>query len=108
MAFRVDLTDTAEADVDSVLAWFVEQKATEAGGRWFSQLMSKLRTLESRPERCPVASESDELGLEVRELLFGRRRHKYRILFRMTTNVVVILRIRHAARGPLTHMELGD
>lgn len=31
MAYRVILTDKAEADVDSVLKWFRDQQATDAG-----------------------------------------------------------------------------
>ncbi len=34
MAHRVILTDKAEADVESVLKWFAEEHATDAGGRW--------------------------------------------------------------------------
>lgn len=61
MAYRVILTDKAEADVDSVLKWFLDQQATDAGGRWFAQLMAKLDTLENHPERCALAAESEEI-----------------------------------------------
>ncbi|MEZ6064124.1 MAG: hypothetical protein R3B90_00095 [Planctomycetaceae bacterium] len=73
MQYRVMLTDKAEADVESVLKWFSDQRATDAGGRWFAQLMAKLDTLEQHPERCSLAVESEDLGEEIRELLVGRR-----------------------------------
>ena len=76
MQYRVMLTDKAETDVESVLKWVSDQRATDAGGRWFVQLMARLDSLEQHPNRCSLASESNELGEEIRELLLGRRRYK--------------------------------
>jgi plasmid stabilization system protein ParE len=64
--------------------------------------MAKLDTLETYPERCTLAAEAEEIGLEIRELLFGRRQGTYRILFRIRGPVVQILRIWHGARDRLT------
>lgn len=61
--------------------------------------MNRISTLEMHPKRCPVAPESADLGLEIRELLFGKRQGVYRILFRIERRTVLILRIWHAARG---------
>ena len=47
------------------LAWFREQSALDAGGRWFAQLMEQIDKLETMPERCGLAAESEELGLEI-------------------------------------------
>ena len=69
MKYRVRLTLNAEEDIDSALHWFSENQAGAAGDRWFAQLVSKIDTLASMPTRCSVAAESDELGIELRELL---------------------------------------
>lgn len=106
MSYRVVLTDKAEADVETVLKWFHDHQATEAGGRWFAQLMSKLDTLETRPDRCSVAGESDDIGIEIREILLGRRQYKYRLLFRITDKTVLILRIWHSSRDSITREQL--
>lgn len=102
MPYRVVLTDKAEADVESVLKWFCDQRATEAGGRWYAQLMDKLDTLENHPSVAPAA-ESEDVGQEIREILLGRRRYKYRILFRISGKSVVILRVWHGSRDSITH-----
>ncbi len=102
MQYRVLLTDRAEVDVESVLKWFADQGATDAGGRWFVQLMNKLNTLERHPERCSLAAESLELGEEIRELLVGRRRYKYRLLFRVSGRTVHILRVRHSSQDAIS------
>lgn len=106
MAFRVVLTDKAEADVDSVLRWFHDQRATEAGSRWLAQLMSRLSRLEQHPERCPLAAESDDVDVEIRELLLGRRRYKHRILFTVSGQTVTILRVWHSSRDAITRDDL--
>ena len=98
MKYQVQLTAKAERDVDQILHWFHEQHATAAGGRWLMQILSTIDTLEKHPERCGLAAEAEELGLELRELLFGKRHGKYRILFIVRKNVVSILHIRHTAR----------
>ena len=69
MKYRVRLTAKAEADVDGVLRWFQEQQASVAGGRWFARLLAKIDTLETHPGRCGVADESNDLGIEIRQLL---------------------------------------
>lgn len=106
MPYRVILTDKAEADVDAILKWFHDHQATAAGGRWFAKLMSLLETLEVHPERCPLAKESDEVGVEIREILLGRRSYKYRLFFRITGKTVIILRLWHSSRNSITREEL--
>ena len=68
--------------------------------------MAKLETLEDQPERCSIAAESEDLGQEIRELLLGRRRYKYRILFKLSGRLVVILRIWHGSRDSITREEI--
>jgi len=104
--YRVRLTAKAEADVDGVLRWFHEQQATIAGRRWFARLMTKIDTLETHPERCGVADESEDLGLEIRELLFGKRDGVYRILFQIEGRTVQILRVWHGARDHVSPEDL--
>jgi hypothetical protein len=54
----------------------------------------------------PLADESKDAGSDIREALFGRRRHVYRILFRIEGNVVRILRVRHASQDRLVPEDL--
>ncbi len=74
MKYRVRLTDKAEQDVSDVLARFRDQSAVEAGRKWFARLMACIDKLENMPERCGLAAEAKDLGLEIRELHLGRRR----------------------------------
>lgn len=104
--YQVRLSSRAEYDVGQVLRWFQKQQAQTAGGRWYGQLLARIETLETRPERCRLADEAEEIGIELREILFGRRSGLYRILFEIRGRIVHILRIRHAARDSLSAEDL--
>ena len=101
MKYQVRLMAAAEQDIESALQWLCDQRATAAANRWFDRLMACIDTLESHPERCRRADESDDVGLDLRELLFGKRRGVWRILFVIDRQTVNILRVRHGARDKL-------
>ncbi len=100
--YHVHITEKAEADVASVLEWFRDQEAIAAGGKWFAQLMAVIDKLETMPERCRLAEESAELGLDIREILVGKRRGIYRVLFQIEGRTVHIVRVWHGARDAWT------
>jgi plasmid stabilization system protein ParE len=61
-----------------------------------------MRSLGTNPERCPLADEAGDLGMDLRELLHGRRRDIHPILFTVEGQTVIIHRVRHAAQDRLT------
>jgi plasmid stabilization system protein ParE len=104
--YRVVMTHKAEQDAENALQWFDHQSATAAGTRWFARLMAQIATLEKYPQRCALAPEAAEIGLEIRELGFGRRLGRYRLLFEIEGRSVVILRIWHGARDAISRDDL--
>jgi len=87
-------------DIRSVVAWQA-QRSPQAAARWQAGVLAAIRSLVNNPERCPVADEAADLGIDLRELLHGRRRNTYRILFTIEGQTVNILRVRHAAQDRL-------
>jgi plasmid stabilization system protein ParE len=106
MPYRVILTEKAETDVDLILKWFSDHRATDAGASWFRQLLIRLDTLEENPERCPLPAESAVIERDLRELLLGRGRYKYRLLFDVVGRTVRVLRVWHGARQSITREEV--
>jgi plasmid stabilization system protein ParE len=100
MPHLVRLTRRALADVEAGVAYRAQRSAT-AAARWRAGLLARLADLEQSPDRCPLADEAADLGLQLRELLYGRRRNVYRILFAIDGQTVNILRLRHAAQDRL-------
>ena len=67
---------------------------------WIESLENTLRSLETMPERCPLAPENGRWfeDLELRQLLFTEFPSTYRIIFTVIEGKVRILQVRHGAR----------
>ena len=98
--YRVIITPSAERDIEQAYLWIAERDE-DAAARWFNRLLDVVNTLETFPERCPVAPESVMLGVEIRQILHGKRQHKYRVLFNVRGKTVNVLHVRHGARLPM-------
>ena len=103
MAFRVETSAQAERDAETILEWLSSHHAGGTGIRWFLALEDAIASLAVFPERCPAAPENSRFPFEVRQLLFGRKPHVYRILFTIEGESVHVLHIRHGRRSPLTN-----
>lgn len=97
----------AQQDIAKAYYWIAERNAA-AADRWFGGLYKTIGSLETFPQRTPLAPESENLHCEIREIFHGRRQHKYRILFTISENVVHVLHVRHGARPALGEIESAD
>jgi len=68
--------------------------------QWFQGLEQAIASLADFPMRCPLAPENADSAFEVRQLLYGRKPHLYRVLFTVKGDTVAILHIWHGRRGP--------
>jgi plasmid stabilization system protein ParE len=101
MTYRVEASVRAEADLDAILSWLLSDHAGESAIRWFNGMHDAVLSLSELPHRCNLAPEDSAFPFEVRQLLYGNRMHKYRILFTIEGETVTILHIRHGRRLPL-------
>jgi plasmid stabilization system protein ParE len=100
--YRIEITAQAQADAEAAYAWMVEHISPAFAAAWYQELFEQIETLAQHPKRCPLAAESDRFAEDIRELLYGKRRqHKYRILFTLRDDTVVILYVYHSARKEL-------
>jgi plasmid stabilization system protein ParE len=107
MDFRVELTERAQRDIAILFDWLQREQAGEAGARWFNGLRAAIDSLATLPGRYPIAPESRRSPVEIRQLLYGRPSHVYRILFSVEQQVVHVLHIRHGRRRPPIWREIG-
>jgi plasmid stabilization system protein ParE len=108
VAYQVVLAETAKNDAEQIYDWVVE-RAPIKGPRWFEELVGCLYSLENLPYRSPLAREAAEAKRDIRCLLFGNRKHAYRILYEVdeADQTVWILHIRHGARRDLAPGQLS-
>lgn len=101
MTYRVLVTARARADAVEALRWIAE-RSPAAAERWRAGLERAIGSLKRNPTRHPIAAdESEWVGVPLREMLYGRRKGVYRILFSIDSDTVTLHYIRHAAQGPI-------
>jgi plasmid stabilization system protein ParE len=101
MAFQVEITPIAEAQIEQAYRWYRERNP-EFADRWFRGLMNVIATLQEKPERCALAVEHEIFLEEVRQLLYGKAKNVYRVLFTIRDAKVYVLYVRHSAQALLT------
>src|SRR5690606_25816967 len=66
---------------------------------WYGAVRVAIESLDMFPERCPLAPENGLVSREIRQLLLGKSRYHYRILFTIKGKSVHVLHILHGARA---------
>jgi toxin ParE1/3/4 len=95
MAYRVDITERAERDLER-LYFIIEADSSEQARVWFNGLESTVLNLDEHPARGALIPE----GGGLRHLLYGRKGHRYRVIYAIdeASSTVTVLHIRHGAR----------
>lgn len=97
MIYRVIIQPNAEAELEAAYLYRYERAPHEAV-RWFAGFVEAINSLAQFPARCPLAPENGHFAEEIRQLLYGTRRHVFRILFTIQGDTVQVLHIRHGAQ----------
>ena len=88
--YKVILHSDAESDIESSFKWGCRAWGKENAKQWVQKLRRAIKKhLTSLPLACPVAPESEQLGVSIRHLIVGR----YRVLFTVTGKTVTILHV---------------
>ncbi len=97
MEYRVEITEKAFLDGENAYNWIAE-RSQETATEWYVGLIDAIGALRQFPARCPVIPETDVFDEEIRQLLYGKARAMYRILFTIVGDRVVVLRILQTAQ----------
>ena len=101
MQFEVALTSKAQSQLQKSYEWYVEH-APEYAADWYNGFLDVLSSLESNPERCGLARESDRFSIPLHDILYGVGRKKtHRAVFAIRPGKVVVYSIRHTSQQDL-------
>jgi plasmid stabilization system protein ParE len=107
MTFLVEFATRAARDLEIL---YVEKNAAEshAAARWYNGLEQAVDALATYPNRCPVAREARRAKRKLRNLLYGKKPHVYRVIYEVDEGrqAVWVLTIRHGARRKLKASDL--
>jgi len=103
MEYHVSLTLRAEYDLEDIYQTIHADSSPRAFA-WFNALENRIYSLEHFPDRGAITRENKGL----RQLLYGKKPHIYRIIYSVDhhAQVVTILHIRHRARQAFTQKDI--
>ena len=96
--YKVILHSDAESDIESSFKWGCRAWGEQNAKLWVRKLRRAIRKqLTSLPLACPLAPESERLGVSIRHLIVER----YRVLFTVRGTTVTILHVSGPHTDPL-------
>ena len=107
MTHQVIVTQRAKDDLRRYYLLAAEY-APETAARWLDRFESSLQTLATNPERCDLAPEDDLVDQTIRQFFFGKRTGRYRVLFAIEDNQVMVLHIRRGTMDKAAEEDLAD
>jgi len=109
MTYRIDFSSVAKAEADAAFLSFSKFTTFNRAQEWYQGLIKAISSLQEMPYRCTLARENAFFSQEIRQLLYGRGQHTYRILFTVLADqpipTVRILHIRNAAQRTIGEPE---
>ncbi|NET00842.1 MAG: type II toxin-antitoxin system RelE/ParE family toxin [Sphaerospermopsis sp. SIO1G1] len=98
--YQIIIQPAAQKGIEEAYFWLSNESARKAR-TWLEGLQKSILSLETMPFRCSFAFENNFLEQEVRQLIYGKGRSAYRIIFTILDDTVQIIFIRHAAQKPM-------
>ena len=92
--FDVIISETAEFDVRRNAKWWADNRSVDQSERWYVGILAKIESLSEVPQGCPVVRNSEQLGREVRQVLYGvSAKPTHRIYFGIEAKQVIVFRV---------------
>src|SRR5437588_9183854 len=97
MKFEVIVQPSAQAEMEAAYV-SLARRAPISAARWYNRLLDAINSLADNPERCSLAPEDEYFSQEIRNLLYGKRKNVYRIIFTVQGTTVHVLHVRRGTR----------
>ena len=108
MTYKVRMTDQATSDYNTILDWITERSVSGAL-HWidaFDQMIDRIRL---HPFAHAPAPENEFREQQVRSAVFGTRSgRRFRALYFLDGDVIVLTHLRDSHQEPLTSEELDE
>ena len=87
MIYQVRLQLAAVEDLD-VAYQYAAQNAPVPAARWLERFQAAMQTVQHNPDRCPLAPENSRSRRILRQYLFGKRPHVFRVIYTIDGDTV--------------------
>ncbi len=107
MSYIVVTTERAAREIEDAATWWAREHSAVQAERWYQGIRAVIAALDTTPQRCQLAAEHNLFGYQIRELHYGLgSKPTHRVVFTIVGGTVLVITVRHAARGPLTSNDL--
>ena len=100
MRYEVIIERPAQEDIENAYLRLYQRAGAQALD-WFYGIEEAILSLEQFPKRCGLATEDPRFSEQIRQLLFGKKKGMYRILFTIKVHRVHVLHVRHTSQDLL-------
>lgn len=98
--YQVIIQPSAEQGIKEGYYW-VSNYSPRNARSWLEGIYKAIMSLEQMPLRCSLAFENNFFTEEIRQIIYGKGKNTYRILFTVIEDTVQILYVRHSSQQPL-------
>jgi plasmid stabilization system protein ParE len=104
MKYHVQLVQRASDDLREYFRYSA-QHAPLTASVWLSRFQTALESLSENPSRCGLAPENELVDETIYQFIFGKVVGRFRVLFIIQDNQVIVLNIR---RGTMRRASIGE
>ena len=105
MTYSVVITRKAKDDLRYYYS-AAAKHAPETAARWLTRFEEALQALSTNPTRCPLAPEDDLVDEPIYQFFFGKRAGRYRALFTIDEDRVLVPHIRRGTMDKAAEADL--
>ncbi|WP_016951947.1 type II toxin-antitoxin system RelE/ParE family toxin [Anabaena sp. PCC 7108] len=98
--YQIVIQPEAQKAIEEAYFWFSNISPYKARV-WIEGLYKSILSLEKIPYRCSLSFENEFFEQELRQLIYGKGKTAYRIIFTIVDDNVQIIFVRHAAQKPM-------
>lgn len=98
--YQIVIQPSAQRAIKETYLWLSNDSSRKARV-WIEGLYKAILSLENMPYRCSLAFEHNFFEEEIRQLIYGKGRNTYRIIFTIVDDSVQILFVRHSSQKPI-------
>lgn len=100
--YKIIIQPEAEQGIKEAYFWISHHYSPRTARIWLEGINKAILSLDQMPLRCSLAFENNFFEEEIRQLIYGKGKNTYRILFTIIEKTVHVIFVRHTSQQTLS------